>query len=298
VLGLFSAVFVAYTGDEHAFITVRTQPMKMAAMESLYQGQTPTGLIALGIVNPNKLPGDEQDPFLFKVEVPGMLSLLAHRQFGGFVPGIDDLLRGNEREGIVSVDSMMQRGKIAVAGLDLYKKAKKAGDVPAAAAALTDFEANRDYLGYGHLEKVEDAVPPVALTFYAFRLMVGLGMSFIGLFLLYLWYLGKETLEQKTWLLKLGVLAVFGGYVAQQCGWIVTEVGRQPWIVYEVMRVEEAVTGASGIPVGYAALALIYVGVAAIVLFLLRRLAGQPVTIEADPRTPSPDRARTAAGGE
>jgi cytochrome d ubiquinol oxidase subunit I len=240
VLGLFSSVFVAYTGDEHAFITVRTQPMKMAAMESLYEGKTPTGLIALGMVNPNKLPGDEQDPFLFKVEIPGMLSLLAHRQFGGFVPGIDDLLRGNEKQGIVGLDSMMQRGKIAVTGLDRYKKAKKADDAPAAAAALVDFEAHQDYLGYGHLEKVEDAVPPVALTFYAFRLMVGLGMSFIGLFLLYLWYLGKETLEQKTWLLRLGVLAVFGGYVAQQCGWIVTEVGRQPWAIQGLLPVTVA----------------------------------------------------------
>jgi cytochrome d ubiquinol oxidase subunit I len=73
-------------------------------------------------------------------------------------------------------------------------------------------------------------------------------------------------------------------------GWITTEVGRQPWIVYEVMRVEEAVTGASGIPIGYATLALIYAGLATIVLYLLRRLARQPIDIEQSPAGPVADR--------
>jgi cytochrome d ubiquinol oxidase subunit I len=63
-------------------------------------------------------------------------------------------------------------------------------------------------------------------------------------------------------------------------GWITTEVGRQPWIVYQVMRTEDAVTGAEGIPVGYAALALTYLGLATIVLVLLRRLARQPIERE------------------
>jgi cytochrome d ubiquinol oxidase subunit I len=71
--------------------------------------------------------------------------------------------------------------------------------------------------------------------------------------------------------------------VALIAGWITTEVGRQPWIVYEVMRTSEAVTGADGIPVGYATLVAVYSGLAALVLFLLRRLAKRPIEVEAPP---------------
>jgi cytochrome d ubiquinol oxidase subunit I len=69
--------------------------------------------------------------------------------------------------------------------------------------------------------------------------------------------------------------------VALIAGWIVTEVGRQPWIVYELMRVEEAVTGAEGIPIGYATLVVVYLGLGALAFYMLRRLARQgPEPIE------------------
>ena len=67
--------------------------------------------------------------------------------------------------------------------------------------------------------------------------------------------------------------------VALICGWITTEVGRQPWIVYEIMRTEEAVTGASGIPVGYATLVVVYLGLAAIAGVMPRRLARRPMEV-------------------
>ena len=83
------------------------------------------------------------------------------------------------------------------------------------------------------------------------------------------------------WFYRAVVVAGPLGIVALIAGWIVTEVGRQPWIVYELMRTEEAVTGAEGIPVGYATLAVVYAGLIAVVLFLLRRLARQgPESIE------------------
>jgi cytochrome d ubiquinol oxidase subunit I len=62
-----------------------------------------------------------------------------------------------------------------------------------------------------------------------------------------------------------------------ECGWIVTEVGRQPWVVYRVMRTEQAVTGAGGIPVGYASLALVYLGLIVAVGWTLIRLARAPL---------------------
>jgi cytochrome d ubiquinol oxidase subunit I len=67
-------------------------------------------------------------------------------------------------------------------------------------------------------------------------------------------------------------------------GWITTEVGRQPWIVYGVMRTSEAVTGADGIPVGLGTVAAVYVALAVLVVWLLRRLARAPLEIE-----PAPD---------
>ena len=68
--------------------------------------------------------------------------------------------------------------------------------------------------------------------------------------------------------------------VALICGWISTEVGRQPWIVYEVMRTQQAVTGADGIPVGYAALVLTYLGLGCVAAVMLRRIARHPIEVE------------------
>lgn len=240
VFGLLSSLFVAFTGDEHAFITARTQPMKLAAMEALYDGQTPSGLVAIGMVNTDKKPGDGQDAFSFKVEIPGMLTLLAKRSFEGFVPGINDLVFGNEEHGVMGVGEKIRRGKIAVSSLGDYKNAQKIGDKMAASAALTLFDDHQKFLGYGYLESPEQAVPPVPLVFYAFRIMVGLGTSFILLFLVYLYLLEKDKLQDKPLILRLGVLSLFLGYIAQQTGWIVSEVGRQPWAIQDMLPVSIA----------------------------------------------------------
>ena len=237
VFGLLSSVFVAFSGDEHAFITAKTQPMKLAAMESLYDGQSNAGLVAMGMTNPLKQPGDSQDPFVFKVEIPRMLSLLATRDLNGFVPGINDLLYGNEEQNIVGVNEKMQRGKLAMDALANYKDARSNDNEAAAAGALERFNRHRDFLGYGHLLSVEHAVPPVALTFYAFRVMVGLGTFFIFLFIIYLYLLKKNKLEGNYPVLLLGILSVFLGYIAQQAGWIVSEVGRQPWAIQDMLPV-------------------------------------------------------------
>lgn len=239
IFGLFSAMFVAFTGDEHAYITAREQPMKLAAMEALYDGMTPSGLVAIGLMRPGVEPGGE-DPFYFKIEIPGMLSLLANRNFRSFVPGINDLIFGNEEQNIVGVEEKMRRGRQAVASLADYKQAMKEEAYPAANSALERFNEDRDYLGYGYLESADQAVPPVWLTFYAFRVMVGLGTFFILFFLVYLYLLEKRQLEKRTLVLRIGVAAVFLGYIAQQAGWLVTEVGRQPWAIQGLLPVNIA----------------------------------------------------------
>jgi len=240
VFGLFSSLFVAFTGDEHAYITAREQPLKLAAMESLYQGMEPSGLIAVGLMRPRVEPGSDEDPFYFKIEIPGMLSFLANRRLGSFVPGINDLLYGNEEHQVIGVDEKIRRGRIAVARLADYKQEKKNDDEAAADLALAEFEEHRDYLGYGYLESPQQAVPPVWITFYAFRVMVFLGTFFILLFLVYIYLLEKNQLENRRLILKVGFLSIFLAHIASQAGWLVTEVGRQPWAIQGLLPVNIA----------------------------------------------------------
>jgi cytochrome d ubiquinol oxidase subunit I len=126
-----------------------------------------------------------------------------------------------------------------------------------------------------------DDRPPVGWVRNSFQVMVGIGtgLALLGVGYLFVW-LRKRRLPRSRWFYRAVVAAGPAAFVALIAGWIVTEVGRQPWIVYEIMRTEESVTGADAIPVGYATLAIVYVAVGSIVLYLLRRLARQPVEIE------------------
>lgn len=118
--------------------------------------------------------------------------------------------------------------------------------------------------------------PPVGWVRNSFTVMVSIGSAFLALTAIFLWsWWRRRGLPRSDWFYRAVVVAGPAALVALIAGWIVTEVGRQPWIVYEVMRVEEAVTGAEGIPVGYASLAAVYFGLFTLVLYLLRRLARQ-----------------------
>jgi cytochrome bd ubiquinol oxidase subunit I len=129
-----------------------------------------------------------------------------------------------------------------------------------------------------------DDRPPVAWVRNSFQVMVGIGTALAALALWFLWFRWRRgALPATRWFYRAVVLAGPLSLVALIAGWIVTEVGRQPWIVYELMRTKEAVTGAEGIPVGYATLVLVYVGLAAVALFMLRRLARTPPEVEAAP---------------
>jgi cytochrome d ubiquinol oxidase subunit I len=126
--------------------------------------------------------------------------------------------------------------------------------------------------------------PPVGWVRNCFQLMVGIGTALALLGLWFLWARWRKgALPRSRWFYRLVVLAGPASLVALISGWIVTEVGRQPWIVYELMRVEEAVTGAEGIPVGYATLVAVYLGLIGVALYMLRRLARTPRESEVQP---------------
>ena len=242
VFGLLSTAYVAFNGDESAFVNAETQPMKLAAYEGLYDGEVDAGIVAFGILNSNKKPGDSEKTFNVEVKIPMLLGLLANRKMGEFVPGINDLVYGNQTYGIMPVADKMTQGKAAIADLTAYKAAKKSGDETAASTALEKFKVNQEFLGYGYLDKPEDTVPPVALTFYAFHIMVSLGVLFGLIFILFLVAAVKDTLAAKRGLLTLGVSSFFLALISSQAGWIVAEVGRQPWAIQDLMPVNVATT--------------------------------------------------------
>jgi cytochrome d ubiquinol oxidase subunit I len=122
--------------------------------------------------------------------------------------------------------------------------------------------------------------PPVNVVRFAFQAMVGIGTLLALLGFVYLAVrIRRRRLPRSTWFYRALALAGPLSVVALISGWVTTEVGRQPWVVYHVMRTSQAVTGASGIPVGYGTLALVYALLVAAIAWILWRLARKPVDL-------------------
>ncbi len=243
--GLLASFFVAFIGDQSGYTVAQTQPMKMAAMESLYHGERGAGALLLGFPDPNKKLGDGSKGILIDVEIPKLLSIMAHRNPNAFVAGIEDIVYGNSKEGIISTATKMRYGKMALQSLKDYKLAKSKGDLVSAEQSRKMFRKYEKYLGFAYFDKPEEVVPNVHIVFWAFHLMVGLGIAFISLMAAFWWFSKKDTLSEKEWLLKLGVAFTLLGIVAIELGWIVAEVGRQPWAIQNLMPVKMAVSNLS-----------------------------------------------------
>jgi cytochrome bd ubiquinol oxidase subunit I len=125
--------------------------------------------------------------------------------------------------------------------------------------------------------------PPVNVVRFAFQTMVGVGtfLALLGVLYVAVW-IRRRRLPRSTWFYRGLVAAGPLSLVALVAGWVTTEVGRQPWVVYGVMRTSQAVTGAGGIPVGYGTLALVYAGLIAAIAWVLRRIARAPLEQEAE----------------
>jgi len=123
--------------------------------------------------------------------------------------------------------------------------------------------------------------PPVGVVRVAFQLMVAIGVALLGLgiWLLAVWR-RRRALPSSAWFYLAALAAGPASVVALEAGWVVTEVGRQPWIVWEVMRVEDAVTDAPGIRYGYFLLIAVYAALAYATFYVLRRLARIPLPAE------------------
>jgi cytochrome d ubiquinol oxidase subunit I len=240
--GLITSLFLTLSGDESAHQVALKQPVKLAAMEGLYEGKEGAGIVAIGILNTDKTLTNQEEAFTFELEIPYALSLLGYHDIQAYVPGLQDLVFGNSARNIMSTEEKMHKGKIAVVALEEYKEAKKAKDEAKALKAKQTLEANMHYFGYGHIHSPKDVVPPIALTFYAFHIMVLLGGWFLVLFAGVLFVLTQKEITRFPLLLKAALYSIPLGYIAAEAGWIVAEVGRQPWAIQDLMPVGIAAT--------------------------------------------------------
>jgi len=243
VFGLLSSLYLFMTGDESAREVFRTQPMKFAAMEGLYDGETNAPLVVIGLMKQAPSPEDPNaERFAFKIEIPNLLSYMAALNPNAFVPGVRDLIHGNEDHKILSYYEKIEKGKIAIQALSDYKDALESKDKTAAESNLKTFKENYAYFGFGYYDDPHDLIPNVPLTFYSFHVMVGLGTHFMILFIVLLVLLYRRKIEKVRWVLYVTLWTIPLAYIASQAGWIVAEVGRQPWVVQDLMPTLSAVS--------------------------------------------------------
>jgi cytochrome d ubiquinol oxidase subunit I len=151
--------------------------------------------------------------------------------------------------------------------------------VPKLLSLLARHDPNAKVIG---LESVKPADrPPVNVVRIAFQTMVGIGtaLALLGVVFFVTW-LRKGRLPRSRWFYRAVMAAGPLSFVALIAGWITTEVGRQPWIVYKVMRTAQAVTSADGLAAGYVVLVVVYLSLGAAVVWLLRRLTRRPIESE------------------
>ena len=235
MVGLAASLLALYTGDESAYKVAQVQPMKLAAMEALYNGSESQGLTVIAAVNPFAQPdyaNEEEAPL--KLEVPCMLSVLATRTVDGYVPGINDLINGytDEKTGRTELplSEKIERGRKAIAALQAYRK-----DPQANAGIADEIAANMPYFGYGFVRSAEEIVPYVPICFYAFRVMVGLGSLFLLFFAVLLFLTLRKDIAGMKWLHWAGIAMLPLAYVCSESGWIVAEMGRQPWTIQDML---------------------------------------------------------------
>ena len=246
VFGFLSIIATIFTGDISAQDVTRTQPMKLAAMEGLNEGGkgAPFTLIGLTCTDP-QLPSERMKTVKYGITIPKLLSFLGYHDFDAYVPGIQNIMDGyTSEDGKVypSIEQRMANGRLAIDALKTYKQAVKDKNDALASQSLQTLRANFRDFGYGYLSSPYDTIPPVPLVFYSFRLMVGLGMLFVLLFICSWWYAKKRKFEKFKFIPYLAIACVPLAYIASQCGWIVAEVGRQPWVVQNLRPTNVAIT--------------------------------------------------------
>ena len=230
--GLAAALCVDVLGDESGYTVSEDQKMKLAAIEGMWETEpAPAGFYLFGI------PDRANQTVRYGVKIPWVLGVIATRSLNRQVPGIKELIAADE--------ARIRDGLIAYNALDRLKQNRNDSQ---ARAQVRDHAAN---LGYALLLKryvadprtaddatiaraAADTVPNVAPLFWSFRIMVGLGFYFIGLFAILFWDVSHRNFG-RMWLLRVTLWSLPLPWIAAELGWVVAEYGRQPWAIDGVL---------------------------------------------------------------
>ena len=248
IVGIVASVIAMATGDSSAVKVAEVQPMKLAAMEALYDGGEGEGLTVIAAINPFSQPdyakGGEAP---LRIATPNGLSLLATHSMNGYVPGINDILNGYTRpdgKRELSAEEKMERGRNAIAALAEYRKIKAADANDSRLPELTkQLKEDMPYFGYGYIKDRDELVPFIPINFYAFRIMVGIG-TLLLLFFLVIGHVAwrQDITVRSRWLWMAAILMLPLTYIASEAGWIVAELGRQPWAIQDMLPTVAAVS--------------------------------------------------------
>ena len=239
LFGVISSLAVVTLGDALGRLDYLVQPTKLAAMEDNWKTTRPPAepwkIIAI--------PDQNAQKDIFSIGLPYVLTPLVTHSFETPIPGIDEL---EDQAKVKAVNGMK-----AVIALQDYAATKS----PAALATFRQYESD---MGYGFLaqryapdqdltkitpqllpsvldQTARASIPNVFVEFWAFRLMVGLGMLFVAVFALGAYYSLRNELEKNRWVLKAAMWAIPLPVIACEYGWITAENGRQPWSVFELL---------------------------------------------------------------
>ncbi|RVT98594.1 cytochrome bd-I ubiquinol oxidase subunit CydA [Rhodovarius crocodyli] len=283
--GLLSSLSVVVLGDESGYLANEHQRMKLAAIEGMWETEAaPAAFTAIGF--PNQAARETHHI----LQIPGALGLIATRSLNTEVPGIRELVaRAQER---------IRSGILAYDALQTIRAARGAG-VPT--DVRNAFEENGTNLGYAllllrHVDdprratpaQIEaaswDLVPPVAPLFWSFRIMVAIGFFLILLMGTFFWLSAKQRLDHYRWLLWVAVWAIPLPWIAAEMGWIVAELGRQPWVVEGVLPTAVAVSslGITQVALTLAGFVILYSALFVVEMGLMLRAIRKGPPPEAD----------------
>ena len=240
IVGFTASVLAGATGHSSAQMVSKSQPMKLAAMEALYDGGNSQGLKMIALVNPFKQPDfakSEEHPLT--IEVPYALSVLATNTLKGYVPGVNDIIKGYTRDdGTVepSVEQKMAMGRKAITALQAYRGGEKTE------ANRKTIEENMKYFGYGYVKSADEIVPFIPINFWSFRVMVGMGCLFILFFLVGLFLVYKQDITKHKYFHWAAIVMLPLAYIGSEAGWVLAEMGRQPWTIQDMLPTWAAVS--------------------------------------------------------
>lgn len=272
VIGFIGIIITVASGDGSAKVVSDIQPMKLAAMEGLYHGKRGQEITAIGILNPQKTHNNDEAPYLFDISIPKGLSFLARGDINSFVPGISDIINGfdiNEQGDTINTVPYSERiakGKAAHEALKAFDTAQKQGNTIAMAKANSELQKNFRYFGYGYFNSPEEAVPNVPITFYSFHVMVIFGSYLCMFFAVVLLLLYKRSLRHlltdNRWIQYAAMATIPIVWICSEAGWVVAEVGRQPWVIEGLMPTKAAISNipVSSVIITFSIFAVVFIG--------------------------------------